>query len=145
MRSPTVGASAIAKGLHLLTFLGQVVEGLQMLQPNGVLAIPNPYGATKLVYCADYPPTPTLAPEFRIVFNKDLAHFADLVGIGYFRPFHDALHNIFDDSTSGHFPASKFYRLLPRFLLFLGFKLCNGMGRTWRSLVGRICDPLVGK
>ncbi|MCC5617386.1 hypothetical protein LC605_20300 [Nostoc sp. CHAB 5836] len=41
------------------------------------------HGATELIYLADNPPTPTLASEFRVVFDYDLAHFADLVGIQY--------------------------------------------------------------
>ncbi|AUB42493.1 hypothetical protein COO91_08629 [Nostoc flagelliforme CCNUN1] len=41
---------AIAYLPHLLTFLGQVVEGLQMLQANGVLSIPDSHGATELIY-----------------------------------------------------------------------------------------------
>jgi hypothetical protein len=56
-----------------------------------------------------------------------------LVGIGYFRPFHDALHNIFDNSTSGHFPASKFYRLLSYFLLFLRLELGHGSNLSFAS------------
>ena len=80
-----------------------------MLQANGVLSIPDSHGATELIYLADNPPTPTLASEFRVVFDYDLAHLANLVGIRYLGSLHDALHNIFHDFTSWHFPASNFY------------------------------------
>ncbi len=54
-----------------------------MLQPNSVFAIPHSHGATELIYLADNTPAATFASEFWIVFDYDLAHFADLVGIGY--------------------------------------------------------------
>ncbi len=54
-----------------------------MLQPNGVLAIPNSHGTTKLVYCPNNSPTATFASEFRVVFDYDLAHFANSVAVGY--------------------------------------------------------------
>jgi hypothetical protein len=46
MRSPTVGGYAIANYLHLL---GQIVEGLQLLQPNRVFAMPKSHAATKVI------------------------------------------------------------------------------------------------
>ena len=61
------------------------------MQPNGVLAIPHLQGATELIHCADNRPTATFASEFRVIFDYDLAHFADLVGIGYLGTFHDPL------------------------------------------------------
>ncbi|NDJ26315.1 hypothetical protein GS682_33145, partial [Nostoc sp. B(2019)] len=55
--------------LNLLTLLGQIVEGLQMLQANGVLAIPHFHRTTKVIYCADNCPTPTLTSEFWVALT----------------------------------------------------------------------------
>lgn len=85
-------AAGIAQGVHLLTFGWQVIVRFEVLQPNGVLSIPHSHGTTKVIYCADNPPTATFAPEFRVVFGKDLSHFANLVTIGYLDAFHNLLH-----------------------------------------------------
>ncbi|MBD0390457.1 MAG: hypothetical protein ICV54_29165 [Nostoc sp. C3-bin3] len=103
MRSPTVGGYAIANLPHLLTLGRQVVERLQVLQTNGVLAIPGFDCATELTHVVDYAPAPTFAPEFGVVFSKNLAYFAQLVGIGYFGAFHNLLHHIFDDAMRWYF------------------------------------------
>lgn len=50
MRSPTVGACAIADYLHLFTLVRQVIVGLQVLQANRVLAIPGFDGATEFAH-----------------------------------------------------------------------------------------------
>ncbi|WP_334901296.1 hypothetical protein [Nostoc sp.] len=44
----------IANHLHLLTLLGQVVEGLQVLQPNRVFAMPKSHNETEIIHCAEY-------------------------------------------------------------------------------------------
>jgi hypothetical protein len=113
MRSPTVGGYAIANHPHLLTLGRQVIVRFEVLQTNRVLAIPEFYSAAEFAHMVDYPPAATLTPEFGVVFAKDLAHFSDLVSIGYLGSLHNPLHHIFDDSTSWHFPASNLHCLLP--------------------------------
>lgn len=99
---------AIAYQPHLLTLRKQVVEGLQMLQPNRILPIPHSHSTAKLIHFADNRPTPAFALQLRIVFGKDLADFVNLIGVWYFRAFHDPLHYVFDDSTCRNFSASNF-------------------------------------
>ncbi|MBW4458127.1 MAG: hypothetical protein KME55_39025 [Nostoc indistinguendum CM1-VF10] len=53
---------AIAQGAHLLTFGWQVIV-FEVLQPNGVLAIPHSHAATKVIHCADNSPTATLGSQ----------------------------------------------------------------------------------
>ncbi|MHC5933165.1 hypothetical protein [Nostoc sp.] len=53
----------IANLLNLLALLGQVVERLQVLQPNSVLAIPDSHGATEVICGADNRPAPALSAE----------------------------------------------------------------------------------
>ncbi|MBW4616788.1 MAG: hypothetical protein KME21_26780 [Desmonostoc vinosum HA7617-LM4] len=84
-----------------------------MLQPNCQLSIPDPYSTAEIIYSCDDSPTATLTPKFRVVLGQNLANFTDLVGIGYLRSLHNALHNIFDDSTSWHFTTSFFDCGLP--------------------------------
>ncbi|MBW4456541.1 MAG: hypothetical protein KME55_29770 [Nostoc indistinguendum CM1-VF10] len=79
MRSATLGGYAIAYHPHLLTLGRQVIVRFEVLQPNGVLAIPDSHGATKVIHLADNPPTPTFTPEFGVIFSKDLTDFANLV------------------------------------------------------------------
>ncbi|MBD2565848.1 hypothetical protein [Nostoc foliaceum] len=52
-----------------------------MLQTNGVHTIPEFYSAAELAHMVNDTPTATFASEFRILFNKDLADFPDLVGV----------------------------------------------------------------
>ncbi|MEH1807892.1 hypothetical protein [Nostoc sp.] len=85
-------ASLTANHLHLLTFLGQVVEGLQVLQPNRVFVIPHSHGVTKVIHYADNRPTATFASQFGIILSKNLADFANLVTAGYLGAFHNLLH-----------------------------------------------------
>ncbi|WP_256875298.1 hypothetical protein [Nostoc sp. C052] len=40
-----------------------------MLQPNGVLSIPELYSAAKIIYLPYDAPAAALAPEFRIIFG----------------------------------------------------------------------------
>ncbi|MCC5653241.1 hypothetical protein LC609_26280 [Nostoc sp. XA013] len=42
--------------MHLPALLGQVVKGLQVLQPNSVFAIPKSHGTTGLIFLADNRP-----------------------------------------------------------------------------------------
>ncbi|MEH1899449.1 MAG: hypothetical protein V7K94_29955 [Nostoc sp.] len=53
----------------------QVVEGLQVLQPYGVLAIPDFHGTTELSHIANDALAPAHTLEFRVVFDNDLANF----------------------------------------------------------------------
>ncbi|WP_171843597.1 hypothetical protein [Nostoc sp. NIES-3756] len=52
-----------------------------MLRSNSKLAISGSHGATKLVHCPDNRPTSASASEFRVVFDEDLAYFANLVDV----------------------------------------------------------------
>ncbi|MFW9259846.1 hypothetical protein A4S05_15175 [Nostoc sp. KVJ20] len=62
-------ASLTANHLHLLTLLGQIVEGLQVLQTNGVLAIPAFDSATKIIHLINDVPTAAFPLEFRIILG----------------------------------------------------------------------------
>jgi hypothetical protein len=64
---------AIANHLHLLTLGRQVIVRFEVLQPNGVLAIPHFHRATKVIHCADNRPAPSLASQFGIILDYNLA------------------------------------------------------------------------
>ncbi|MBW4616387.1 MAG: hypothetical protein KME21_24550 [Desmonostoc vinosum HA7617-LM4] len=56
-------ASLTAKELHLLAFLGQVIERFQVLHPNRQFSIPGSHSATELTHVRNNAPTAALAPE----------------------------------------------------------------------------------
>ncbi|MBH8575677.1 hypothetical protein I8752_22245 [Nostocaceae cyanobacterium CENA369] len=83
-----------------------------MLHPNRQFFIPSSHGATKVIHLSDNRPTAAFTPEFGVVFCKNLADFANLVCVGNSRPFHDSLHDIFDNAMRWYFTFGRIKQLV---------------------------------